>query len=73
MRQGRNRALVLRGGTVLDGTGAPRFSADVRVEGERIAAVGANLPAQDADVHDVAGKIVAPGFVDVHTHDDQIV
>ena len=68
-----NRALVLRGGTVVDGTGAPRFAADVRIEGERIAAVGANLATQDADVQDVAGKIVAPGFIDVHTHDDQIV
>jgi len=68
-----NHALVLRGGTVVDGTGAPRFVADVRIEDDRIAAVGANLPAPDADVQDVAGKIVAPGFIDVHTHDDQIL
>jgi N-acyl-D-amino-acid deacylase len=73
MSDARHRALVLRGGTVVDGTGAPRFVADVRIEGERIAAVGAHLPTQDADVQDVAGKIVAPGFIDVHTHDDQIV
>ena len=69
----RHRALVLKGGTVIDGTGASRFVADVRIEGERIAAVGAHLPTQDADVLDVAGKIVSPGFIDVHTHDDQIV
>ena len=50
-----HHALVLRGGTVVDGTGAPRFLADVRIEDDRIAAVGANLPAQDADVQDVAG------------------
>src|SRR6266567_218698 len=67
------RALVLKGGTVVDGTGASRFVADVRIEGERIAAIGANLATRDADVQDVAGKIVAPGFIDVHTHDDQIL
>src|SRR5438094_1104824 len=66
-------SLLLRGGTVIDGTGAPRFVADVRIEGERISAIGAQLPAQGAEVVDVAGKIVAPGFIDVHTHDDQIV
>src|SRR5438552_13044645 len=69
----RHRALVLKGGTVIDGTGLSRFVADVRIEGERIAAVGARLGMQDADVLDVAGKIVAPGFIDVHTHDDQMV
>src|ERR1700720_2607488 len=68
-----HRARVLRGGTVVDGTGAARFVADVRIEGERIAAVGAHLPTHDADVRDATGKIVAPGFIDVHTHDDQIL
>jgi N-acyl-D-amino-acid deacylase len=68
-----NRARVLRGGTVVDGTGAARFVADVRIEGERIARIGAHLDTQDSDVLDVAGKIVAPGFIDVHTHDDQIL
>ena len=73
MRQERDRALLLKGGTVVDGTGSPRFGGDVRIEGGRIAAVGPNLPSGDADVQDVAGRIVAPGFIDVHTHDDQIV
>ncbi|TMI04424.1 MAG: D-aminoacylase, partial [Betaproteobacteria bacterium] len=73
MSERKHSALVLKGGTVVDGTGAARFVADVRIEGERIAAVGAHISTQDADVHDVAGKIVAPGFVDVHTHDDQIL
>src|SRR5450631_3440850 len=68
-----SRALLLRGGTVIDGTGAPRFGADVRIEGERIVAVGANLAEDGAFVIDATGKIVAPGFIDVHTHDDQIV
>jgi N-acyl-D-amino-acid deacylase len=71
MNEGRNRAIVLKGGTVVDGTGEPRFVADVRIEGDRIAAVGANVLTHDAKVQDVTGKIVAPGFIDVHTHDDQ--
>jgi len=66
-------ALLLRGGTVIDGTGAPRFGADVRIEGDRIVAVGERLAAYGARVIDATGKIVAPGFIDVHTHDDQIV
>jgi len=73
MNNRRNRAIVLKGGTVIDGTGTPCFAADVRIEGDRIAAVGASLPTQDAIVQDVAYKIVAPGFIDVHTHDDQIL
>jgi N-acyl-D-amino-acid deacylase len=69
----KTRALLLRGGTVIDGTGAARFRADVRVEGERIVAVGANLAEDGALVLDTGGRIVAPGFIDVHTHDDQVV
>ncbi|MCC6195953.1 MAG: D-aminoacylase [Burkholderiales bacterium] len=67
------QAILLRGATVVDGSGAPRFLADVRIEGERIAAVAPQADARGAQVIDVAGRIVAPGFVDVHTHDDQIV
>ena len=66
-------ALLLCGGTVIDGTGADRFVADVRIDGDRITAIGPGLAAPDAEVIDVAGLIVAPGFIDVHSHDDQIV
>ena len=66
-------ATVLRGGTVIDGTGAPPVVADIRIEGERIADVAPKVDARDARVIDVAGRVVAPGFIDVHTHDDQIV
>jgi N-acyl-D-amino-acid deacylase len=66
-------ALLLRGGTVIDGTGANRFIADVRIEGDRITHIGPGLGAEDAEVIDVTGSVVAPGFIDVHTHDDQMV
>ena len=65
--------VVLRGGTVVDGSGAPRYAADVRIRDGRIAEIGADLAVDGAEAVDVRGKIVAPGFIDVHTHDDQIV
>ncbi len=70
--QTRGGALLLRGGTVIDGTGAARFASDVRIDGDRIAAIGPSLPPADATVIDASGLVVAPGFIDVHTHDDQI-
>jgi len=66
-------ALLLLGGTVIDGTGKDRFIADVRIDGNRITAIGTGLVGADAEIIDVTGLIVAPGFIDVHTHDDQIV
>jgi N-acyl-D-amino-acid deacylase len=62
--------LVLRGGTVVDGTGAPGFIADIAVAGERIVAIGdLGRTVADRDIN-VTGRVVAPGFIDVHTHDD---
>ncbi len=65
--------LILRGGTVIDGTGKPRFEADVAVSGGRIAAVGDLQGATAAREIDAGGLIVAPGFIGAHTHDDQAV
>lgn len=63
--------MVLKGGTVVDGTGAPRRRADVGLRDDRIAAVG-DLSAAEADrTVDASNRIVAPGFIDVHTHDDR--
>ncbi|HEU5282366.1 MAG TPA: amidohydrolase family protein, partial [Burkholderiales bacterium] len=61
--------LVIRGGTVVDGTGAPARVADVAVDGERIAAVGEAIGRGRREI-DAAGLLVTPGFVDVHTHYD---
>lgn len=65
--------LVVLGGTVIDGTGAPRRDADVAVVGDRIAAVGDLRAAVAKTTLDAAGMIVAPGFIDAHTHDDRAV
>jgi N-acyl-D-amino-acid deacylase len=63
-------SLLIRGGTVVDGSGAPGRAADVAVEGERIAAVAPGLAGQADRVIDAAGKVVSPGFIDMHSHSD---
>jgi N-acyl-D-amino-acid deacylase len=62
--------LVIRGGTVLDGTGGLAFAADVGVVGDTVAAVGEIAATQARRVVDAAGLQVAPGFIDIHTHSD---
>lgn len=62
--------VVLRGGDVVDGSGSGPRRADVLVEGGRITAVGDVAGATDAVEIDVGGQVVAPGFIDLHTHCD---
>ena len=59
--------VVIRGAQIVDGTGGPSFQGDVAVRGGVIAAIGA-VPGQGVTEIDAAGKVVAPGFIDVHTH-----
>ncbi len=63
--------VVIRGGTVIDGTGGPRRRADVRIEGDRIVAVTEPGTPWGGAAIDADGLIVSPGFIDAHTHDDQ--
>jgi N-acyl-D-amino-acid deacylase len=68
--------LLLRRATVVDGTGAPRFSGDIGIRGDRIARVApvGDLSALRGEVEiDLAGRIAAPGFIDAHTHDDRLM
>lgn len=62
--------LVLRGATVVDGTGAPGRAADVEVRDGRIARVGSFGRVDGAREVDLAGLVLAPGFIDIHTHFD---
>ena len=61
--------LIIKNGTVYDGTGEKPFFADVAIKGNKIAAIG-NLEESSKEVIDAKGKIVSPGFVDIHTHYD---
>ncbi len=65
--------LIIRRASVIDGTGTPAYSGDLALRGDRIAAVG-QLPAGStaATEIDAAGRVVAPGFIDVHTHSEDI-
>ena len=62
--------LILRNGTVIDGTGAPRRTADVGVADGRVVAVGDVAATDGAEEVDLGGLVLAPGFVDIHTHYD---
>ena len=61
--------LVIRNAFIVDGTGKPGFNGDVAIDGERIAAVGGKAGAARREI-DANGLLLAPGWVDVHTHYD---
>jgi len=65
--------LLIRGGMVIDGTGGPRFRADVRVVDGLIAEIGSDLEAIDETIIDASGAVVAPGFIENHAHVDPSV
>ena len=65
--------ILIRNATVIDGTGAPRRVEDIAIDADRITAIGdlsGHMAARDIDA---TGLIAAPGFIDVHTHDDRIL
>ena len=61
---------IIKNGTVVDGTRVPRYRADIGIKGGLIAAIGNLKTSQAASVIDAGGHIVAPGFIDLHTHYD---
>jgi dihydroorotase/N-acyl-D-amino-acid deacylase len=60
--------LIIRNGRIIDGTGSPWYRGDVAVRGETIARIAPRIDAPAARVIDAGGKVVAPGFIDLHTH-----
>jgi len=64
--------LKIVGGTIVDGTGADRFVGDIGIRDGKIIAVkrGGGLEGDAAEIIDATGYVVAPGFVDIHTHYD---
>ncbi len=64
--------LAVRNGTVIDGTRAPRYKADVAIRGDRITAIGRVQGRAELEI-DATGLVVAPGFIDAHTHDDRLM
>ena len=65
--------LVILGGRVVDGTGAPGYMADVGIVGERIEAIGDLRGAETRRVVDATGLVVSPGFIDTHAHSDGVL
>ena len=61
--------IVIRGGTIVDGLGTPRYTGDVAIDGDRITQVGGKAGPARRDVS-AEGRLVTPGWVDVHTHYD---
>ncbi|MEM7030951.1 MAG: D-aminoacylase [Chloroflexota bacterium] len=62
--------LLIKNGTIIDGTGQPRYQADLVIQGDRITQIGDLATAEAKQTLDATGKVVAPGFVDVHNHSD---
>ena len=60
--------LILRGGRIVDGTGSPWYRADLAIKGDTIARIAPSISAPGARVIELNGLVVAPGFIDIHTH-----
>ncbi len=72
-RSALSASTLIAGATVVDGSGEPRFEADLRIEGDRIGAIGDLRPREDETVVEGTGLILAPGFIDPHSHADSAI
>lgn len=75
IRKGANHMfdVIIKGGQVIDGTGAPRVQKDIGIKGDSISAIGDLSGAEAATTIDAAGQVVSPGFIDMHNHFDQTI
>lgn len=62
--------ILVKNGSIIDGTGSQRFRADLLIENGNISKVGSNLEMNDCEIIDAEGKIISPGFIDMHHHGD---
>ncbi len=67
----RTNTILIAGGTLIDGSGAPRRASDVRIVGDTIKEIGKLKPQAGERVIEARGLVVAPGFVDIHNHSDR--
>lgn len=62
--------ILIKNGTIIDGTGADRYDADILVQDDEIIEIGTSLKVDEAEIIDAQGRIVCPGFIDIHNHAD---
>ena len=62
--------IIIQGGTIVDGSGAPRYRADVALKDGKIAKIAPSIQEEAGRIIDAAGKIVSPGLIDYHSHSD---
>lgn len=62
--------ILIKNGTIVDGTGSNGYKADILIEGDEISAIGENLEVDGAKIIDASNKVVSPGFIDMHSHAD---
>ena len=62
--------ILIKNGLIVDGTGTPKYKADVLVKGDTIVKIGSDLTADNAKLIDASNTIVSPGFIDIHNHAD---
>jgi len=63
-------AILIKNGIIIDGTGSASYKSDILIKEEKIEKIGTNLKANNCQVIAVPNKVVAPGFIDMHSHGD---